>query len=332
MSATYDSSIRRSTPQIDRRPQIVVDRLALQLANRLFEQLHVHLEADRLDVAALLAAEQIPGAADLEIERRHAEAAAEIAELLDRRQPLLRDRREVVLGRNQQVRVGGPIRPADAAAQLIELREPVPIGAVDDDRVRVRDVEPVLDDGGRQQHVVLAGHEVEHRPLERIFAHLPVADDHARLGNQPLNQVADRENRFDAVVDEIDLPAARQLALNRAPDDLGIELDDVGLDRQPVLWRRLDDRHVADADERHVQRPRNRRRAHRQHVDLLLELLDLLLVADAEPLLFVDHEKPEIAELDVLRQQPMRADDDVDLAGGEIGERLLLLRLWSGSG
>ena len=53
------------------------------------EQLHVHLEADGLDVPALLAAEQVAGAANLEVERRDAEAAAEIAELLDRRQPLL---------------------------------------------------------------------------------------------------------------------------------------------------------------------------------------------------------------------------------------------------
>ena len=37
---------------------------------------------------ALLAAEQVAGAADLEVERRDAEAAAEIAELFDRRQPL----------------------------------------------------------------------------------------------------------------------------------------------------------------------------------------------------------------------------------------------------
>ena len=71
---------------------------------------------------------------------------------------------------------------------------------------------------------------------------------------------------------------------------------------------------------------------HRQHVDLLAQLLDPLLVRDAEALLLVDDEQPEVAELDVLRQQPVRADDDVDLAGGEIVERLLLLGLRCGSG
>ena len=165
-----------------------------------------------------------------------------------------------------------------------------------------------------------------------VFAHLSVADDNARFGHETLDQVADREDRFDAVVDEVDLAAARQLVADRPPDHLLIELDDVGLNRQAILRRRLDDRHVADADERHVQRPRNRRRAHRQHVDLLPQLLDLLLVADAEPLLLVDDEQAEVAELHVLREQPVRADDDVDLAGGEVGERFLLLGLRCGTG
>ena len=48
---------------------------------------------------------------------------------------------------------------------------------------------------------------------------------------------------------------------------------------------------------------------------------------DAEALLLVDDEQPEIAELHVLGQEAVRADDDLHLAGGEILERLLLLAL-----
>ena len=77
-------------------------------------------------------------------------------------------------------------------------------------------VEAVLDDRRRQQHVELPRDEIEHRPLERVLVHLPVADDDPRLGHQPLHQVADREDRLDPVVDEVDLAAARQLAPDRA--------------------------------------------------------------------------------------------------------------------
>ena len=62
------------------------------------------------------------------------------------------------------------------------------------------------------------------------------------------------------------------------------------------------------------------------------QLLDPLLVRDAEPLLLVHDQQAEIAELHVLRQQPVRADDDVDLARGELGERLPSARPCCGSG
>ena len=41
---------------------------------------------------------------------------------------------------------------------------------------------------------------------------------------------------------------------------------------------------------------RDRRRRQRQHIDGLLELLDALLVGDAEALLFVDDQEPEVME------------------------------------
>ncbi len=51
------------------------------------------------------------------------------------------------------------------------------------------------------------------------------------------------------------------------------------------------------------------------------ELLQLLLVPHAEALLLVDDDQAQILELDVLREQPVRADDDVHRAGGDLGHR-----------
>ena len=48
---------------------------------------------------------------------------------------------------------------------------------------------------------------------------------------------------------------------------------------------------------------------------------------DAEALLLVDDEEPEVAELDVLGEQAVRADDDVQLAFAQVLERLGLLGL-----
>src|ERR1019366_2792913 len=104
---------------------------------------------DGLDVAALLAAQQISSATQFQIERRYFESCAQIAELLERRQPPSCQVAEFAIGRNEQIGIGPAVRAAHASAQLVQLRKPVPIGAVDDDGVAQRNVEAILDDGGR---------------------------------------------------------------------------------------------------------------------------------------------------------------------------------------
>ena len=142
------------------------------------------------------------------------------------------------------------------------------VGAVDDDGVGARDVEAVLDDAGGAEHIVLAVHEGEHRALEFGLGHLAVADDDARLRHELADLGGELVDRLDAVVDEVDLAAALQLHFDGGADQLLVELGDDGLDGHAIFGRRLDDGHVAQADERHVQRARDGRRGHGEHVDL----------------------------------------------------------------
>ena len=58
---------------------------------------------------------------------------------------------------------------------------------------------------------------------------------------------------------------------------------------------------------------------------LQLELAQQLLLLDAEALLLVDDEQPEVLRAHVAAQQPVGADEDVDPARGEARDRLLLL-------
>ena len=129
---------------------------ALRLRHRLLQHLLVELEADLLDVAGLLVAEQIAGAADVEVVDGELEAGAERVERLQHLQPALGLRRDLAVGRQREQRIGAQLGAADAAAQLVELRQAEHVGAVHDQRVGGRDVEAGFDDRGRQQHVVLA--------------------------------------------------------------------------------------------------------------------------------------------------------------------------------
>ncbi len=58
---------------------------------------------------------------------------------------------------------------------------------------------------------------------------------------------------------------------------------------------------------------------------MLAQVLELLLVRHAEALLLVDDDQPQVVGVHVARQQPVRADQHVDLAGRELLERALLL-------
>ena len=120
-------------------------------------------------------------------------------------------------------------------------------------------------------------------------------------------------------------PSRGQLALDRLRDQLLVVLADVGLDRAAALGRRLDHRDVAQAGERHLQRARDRRGRQRQHVDLQLELAQQLLLLDAEALLLVDDQQAEVLRAHVAREQPVRADQDVDLAALEGRRRVARL-------
>ena len=154
----------------------------------------------------------------------------------------------------------------------------------------------------------------------------------ARLRNQFLQLGGDLPDGIHAVVDEVDLPAAIEFLLDGGLDQLVVPAGDHGLDRHAVLGRRFDHAHVAQSDQRHVQGARDRRGRHGQHVHFLAHLLEALFMADAKALLFVDDQQAEVGELHVFREQPVGADQDVDLAGFDFLQDFLLLLGDCGSG
>ena len=145
--------------------------------------------------------------------------------------------------------------------------------------------------------------------------------------DQASHALGSRLDGVHPVVYEEDLAAAVQLAVDGVPHQAVVVLRDAGLDRQPCLRRGLDDRQIADAHQAEVQGARNRRGRKGQHVDLLAERLDALLVRHPEALLLVDHQQAQVGERNVLRQDPMRPDQHVDRPVGNARTISLLLPL-----
>ena len=250
---------------------------------------------------------------------------AELGVVRQRRQPLRglgRERRRRVV---QQVRVGALAAAPDAPADLVELGQAERVGVLDDQRVRLRDVDPRLDDRRAHEHVRAAAQVVHHHLLELALGHLAVGDReaHARAQRpQPLGRLVDR---LDAVVQEERLPVALVLAQDRALDELLLVLAHVRLHRPAALRRRLDHRDVAQPRQRHLQRARDRRGRHRDHVHLQLQLAQQLLLLDPEALLLVDDQQAEILRADVAREHAVGADQDVHAPLGEALDRRFLL-------
>ena len=143
-----------------------------------------------------------------------------------------------------------------------------------------------------------------------------MADDQPRLGHEFADSIGHRLDGGHPVVQKENLPAAIQLPLDGIADDLFVKLDHRGLDRQPILRWRLNGAHIARAGEGHMQRARDRRGGERQHVHRLPQHLELLLVQHAEALFLVDDHQSEFLEPNVLLDELVRADDDIDRAGG----------------
>ena len=232
----------------------------------------------------------------------------------ERREPRPRLGGQLVGVGIEEVRERGGVGAADAAADLVQLGEAEHVGSLDDQRVRLRDVDPRLDDRRRDEHVGVAAQERVHPLLELLLAHLPVRDEEAETRAELLQLRGPLLDRLDPVVEEERLALALDLALERELDELLVVLADRGADRAAPLGRRLDDRDVAHAGEREVQGARDRRRAEREHVDLEPQRLEQLLLRDAEPLLLVEDHEPELLRDHVAAEDAVRADEDVDLA------------------
>ena len=141
-------------------------------------------QSDLGHLAALLLAEQLAGAADLQIVRGEHEAGAEILHRLDGLQALGRVAGQGLARRGDQIGVGAVVRAADAPAQLVQLRKPHAVGAIDHDGVGRGHVDAALDDGGAHEQAEAAMIEVHHQLLKVALAHLPVADAHVGFGHQ----------------------------------------------------------------------------------------------------------------------------------------------------
>ena len=175
-------------------------------------------------------------------------------------------------------------------------------------------IEPGLHDGGGDHYVELAVIKGTHRIVERLRRHLAVGDNEAHLGHVIPEELGDIGLIGNARADIKSLSTPIFFAQQRLAHHQRVEGRNEGANGKAVDRRGRQQRKITHPGQGQLQRARNGGRRKRQHVDVMLDFLEALLVRHAEMLLLVDDKQTQIAEADRFGKQCVGADDDIDAA------------------
>ena len=272
---------------------------------------------------ALRRTQQIASAANLQIAQRQPKPRTQRAVLLHGGQPLPPLFVHMSLIRQQQVGIGLMRGTSHTPAQLVQIRQTKPVGAMNENGIGARNVEAALHNRGAEQHIAGTALKIAHNARKLPCRHLSVRHSNPCLRHQSLQSPAHQLNGKHAVIEKKDLTFTIELLHDsRTNHGIGVARN-ARLHGQTLLWRGLQQTHVAGAGHALVERARNRRGRERQHIHQLPHMLEILLVRHAEALLLVDHQQPEVLEHHTRLQQRMRADHDIHGAGSQRLERAL---------
>ena len=270
--------------------------------------------------AALSGAEQVAFAAQPQILLGDAKTVLAVAQNGEARLGGFPQRRLV------QKQAGRMPRPAaDAAAQLMQLRQPETFRVLDDHDGCFRHVDADFDHRGGDQELCLTGGKALHRSVLVGAFHPPVHQIDAcpegfaqlgktRLGGSEIDLfrlVDQRADPIDALA-FVERAADRRLDLGDPRQRNGAGVDGLAAGRLLAQFGHV---HVAEISEH--QRARNRRRGKHQHVHRVALLRQRQPLVHAEAVLFVDDGQGEIVERHLVLKQRMGAEQQVDVAERE---------------
>ncbi len=219
---------------------------------------------------------------------------------------------------------------ADAAAQLVQLRESEALGILDDHERGVRHVDADFDHRGRHQELDFSVLEAPHGAFLRGGRHAAVNQPDAELGQRRgqgrggfLGGLVGHLLGFiDERADPVRLPSFETGGSNPLHHLVAARLGQHhGLHGRAARRQLVDHRDIEIGVGGHRQRARNRRRGH----DQLMRLMPMeraffaqaQALMHAEAMLLVDDDQGERGELDALLKQRMCADDDGRMPGAD---------------
>ena len=129
--------------------------IRLQFMDSLTQNFLVRFITQVGNEAALFGTQHVSGPADVQVLHGDMYAAAQVAEVLNGLQATPGFGREAGQGRCQQVAEGFFIAATHTASHLMQVTEAEVLCLVDDDGIRIGDVDAALNDGSGQQDVII---------------------------------------------------------------------------------------------------------------------------------------------------------------------------------
>ncbi len=157
-------------------------------------------------------------------------------------------------------------------------------------------------------------YESVHDVLELFGAHLPVCGLYENFRHKPRNKKLHIIEALDPIMKIVHLPSPPYFSTDRFCYDLFIVFLDRSLYRQPVVWSRLQHRHIPYFEQGHMQRPRYGGCRQGKAVDGCFHFFEPFLVLHAEALLLVYDKQPQILEPYVVLQNSVRTYDEINLS------------------
>ena len=208
--------LRIVTPKvriIERSAHSIIERRSL--AHFLLQLLHGFIQYPLISLVTqvsnetrLFCSEHISRATDIQVLHRQVEPCTQFGEGTQCLQSPTGVLSQQFLRRRYQVAVSLSVASSDTTTQLMQVSQSVFLGGENEYRVHIRDVHTRLDDGGRNEDIVVVVDERLQPLFHLLCRQLTMRDDDACLGAQTPNTVLDAWQHLDAVVHDEHLSIA----------------------------------------------------------------------------------------------------------------------------
>ena len=221
----------------------------------------------------------------------------------------------------------------DPPPELVKLRQAESVCVLDDHEIRVRNIDPYLDNGRRDEELHFSAAELLHHRRLLARRQPSMQEPHANsaelsrqlVGGLSRGLGVDLLRLLDQRENDISFAPLTQIPGNLIVRSLPLPLAEPEcLDSLLSRGKLIENGDIELPVQRQGDRPRDRRCTHYQQVDGFSLLLDERALNHAKSVLLVDDRQAQLVERNGLLDEGMRPDDQVDLTGRDL---VLQLRL-----